>query len=197
MKIIAALTILFSILLSYRADAKISPVQLRCEYLINPSVIDVLNPRLSWVNVADEGEQGQRQTAWEITVAGTKENLLHGQSELWSSGKVLSNQSTNVYYAGEALMSRQDCWWRVRTWDKDGKISDWSQPAFWSMGLLKPEEWKAQWIGAPWQGEEAFTEACFGKSPTHASAGSPATQIVYCTERCHGSAGLCNGARFF
>ncbi len=162
MKIIAALTILFSILLSYRADAKISPVQLRCEYLINPSVIDVLNPRLSWVNVADEGEQGQRQTAWEITVAGTKENLLHGQSELWSSGKVLSNQSTNVYYAGEALMSRQDCWWRVRTWDKDGKISDWSQPAFWSMGLLKPEEWKAQWIGAPWQGEEALPRPVSG-----------------------------------
>ncbi len=35
-------------------------------------------------------------------------------------------------------------------------VSEWSEPAFWSMGLLSPEEWKASWIGAPWQGEDAL-----------------------------------------
>ena len=38
--------------------------------------------------------------------------------------------------------SRQDCWWQVRTWDKKGEVSEWSEPAFWSMGLLDPKEWK-------------------------------------------------------
>ena len=137
-------------------EAQISPTQLRCEYLDNPSVVDVPNPRLSWVNIANNGERGQAQTAWEIRVANSKEKLLNNQSDLWSSGKVASNQSTNVNYAGKTLLSRQDCWWQVRTWDKKGQASKWSEPAFWSMGILNANEWKAQWIGAPWQGEEAL-----------------------------------------
>ncbi len=31
-------------------------------------------------------------------------------------------------------------------WDKDGKASAWSEPATWTMGLLHPREWKAQYI---------------------------------------------------
>lgn len=27
------------------------------------------------------------------------------------------------------------------------------------MGLLNADEWKAQWIGAPWQGEEATAKS--------------------------------------
>ena len=38
------------------------------------------------------------------------------------------------------------CWWKVRAWDRDGHASDWSAPAIWSMGLLQPGDWQAQWI---------------------------------------------------
>jgi alpha-L-rhamnosidase len=158
MRIALILSILFAFALVPSLKAQISPTALRCEYLENPSVVDVLNPRLSWVNVVKEGERGQLQSAWEIRVASSKDKLLNNQSDLWSSGKVASNQSTNINYNGKPLLSRQDCWWQVRTWDKKGKASLWSEPAFWSMGLLKPEEWKAQWIGAPWQGEEALSK---------------------------------------
>lgn len=137
-------------------EAKITPTRLRCEYLENPQVIDVANPRLSWVNIADPGERDQAQTAMEIRVAGTKEKLTDGKADLWNSGKVISGKSQNIRYAGKPLLSRQDCWWQIRTWDKNGNVSEWSEPAFWGMGLLNPEEWKAQWIGAPWQGEEAL-----------------------------------------
>ena len=143
------------------AEAEIYPARLRCEYLGNPQVVDVQNPRLSWVNIAEEGDRGQVQTAWEIMVAGSKDKLFNNQADLWTSGKVVSNQCVNIYYRGKPLSSRQDCWWQVRTWDKDGKMSGWSEPAFWSMGLLKPEEWKARWIGAPWQGEEALPKPSF------------------------------------
>lgn len=138
------------------ARAQLTPAQLRCEYLENPSVIDVASPRLSWVNVAKDGDRGQAQTAWEVRVATSKEKLLKNEANLWASGKVVSEQSVNIIYAGKPLSSRQDCWWQVRTWDKKGKVSTWSDPAFWSMGLLNADEWKASWIGAPWQGEEAL-----------------------------------------
>ena len=156
MKTSFILNTLFLFFFSVSAMAQIAPTTLRCEYLENPPVVDVLNPRLSWVNVANERDRGQVQTAWEIRVASSKENLLNNRADFWSSGKVMSSQSTNNYYGGKALSSRQDCWWQVRTWDKKGRVSGWTEPASWSMGLLKPEEWKAQWIGAPWQGEEAL-----------------------------------------
>src|SRR5690606_10758189 len=136
-------------------DAQLLPTRLQCEYLENPSVVDVVNPRLSWVNVAKEGERGQVQTAREIQVASSREKLLAGEADLWASGKVASSQSFNVPYSGKTLTSRQDCWWRVRTWDKNGAVSEWSEPAFWSMGLLDARQWKAQWMCAAWHGDAA------------------------------------------
>jgi alpha-L-rhamnosidase len=116
-------------------------------------VVDVINPRLSWINITPGNDRGQIQTAWEIRVAGTREKLLAGSADLWNSGKTISDQSVNITYGGKTLTSRQDCWWQVRVWDNKGKASKWSEPAFWSMGLLKPDDWKGLWIGAPWQDE--------------------------------------------
>ena len=151
-------TFLILILLSSPAliDAKIKPVDLTCEYLKDPAVIDVTAPRLSWINIADEGERGQLQTAWEIRVAGSRDLLISGKADLWNSGKIVSDQSVNIRYNGKKLISRQECWWQVRVWDRKGKVSEWSLPAFWRMGLLNPGDWKAKWIGAPWQGEETL-----------------------------------------
>jgi alpha-L-rhamnosidase len=158
------LFILCLLLTTSLLQAGIKPVRLTCEYLQDPQVIDVLNPRLSWINIADENERGQIQTAWEIRVSVSREKLLTGDAGLWNSGKIKSNESVNITYNGITLTSRQDCWWQVRVWDRKGKVSDWSDPAFWSMGILKPEEWKAQWIGAPWQDESALPKPLAPKS---------------------------------
>ena len=141
------------LLLTINAWAKIKPVQLTCEYLKNPPVVDVPDPRLSWINVPEKGERGQLQTAWELRVAGNPDLLKSGTADLWNSGKIESVESVNIVYKGKPLRSRQDCWWQVRVWDRTGKVSDWSEPAIWSMGILDQDEWEAQWIGAPWQGE--------------------------------------------
>lgn len=139
---------------SLLANAKINPTQLTCEYLKNPSVVDVQQPRLAWINVAGDDERGQVQTAFQIRVATTKDKLQ--DPDLWDSKKVESNASTRVEYDGDKLVTRQDCWWQVRVWDKNGEVSEWSEPAFWHMGLLNVSDWQAKWIGAPWQGEEAL-----------------------------------------
>ncbi len=124
---------------------KLTPVELRCEYLHNPLGIDVVQPRLSWRLEADT--RGQKQTAYRILVASSAEKLKQGRGDLWDTGKITSDQSTQLNYSGKTLASHLQCFWKVRAWDVDGNSSDWSAPAHWSMGLLNPADWKAEWIG--------------------------------------------------
>jgi alpha-L-rhamnosidase len=120
---------------------------LRCEYLADPLGIDVTKPRLSWV--IESSRRGEMQAAYQVLVASTKAGLDKGQGDLWDSGRVSSDQSAFVEYAGSPLTSRQVCWWAVRVWDNKGGASAWSASASWEMGLLKPEDWSAKWIEAP------------------------------------------------
>jgi len=121
------------------------PKGLRTEYQVNPLGIDVKTPRLTWE--LNDARRGAVQTAYQVLVASSPENLKAGRGDLWDSGKVDSSQSHLVVYAGAPLTSRTQCWWKVRTWDKSGQPSMWSQPGYWSMGLLNPSDWTAKWIG--------------------------------------------------
>ena len=122
--------------------------QLRCEYLKDPLGIDAPQPRLSWILRADKAAaRGQAQSAYQILVAGNLNELAAGQGNLWNSGQVNSEQSIQVRYAGKAMTSGQQCFWKVRVWDDQGRLSAWSPPARWTMGLLNPSDWHATWIG--------------------------------------------------
>ena len=118
---------------------------LRCEQLENPAGIDSTQPRLSWTLESDR--RGERQTAYQILVASSESNLREDKGDLWDSGKVESNQSIQLSYAGKPLASSQECFWKVRVWDSEGKVSGWSRPALWTMGLLDARDWHAKWIG--------------------------------------------------
>jgi alpha-L-rhamnosidase len=135
--------------------SKVVPSRLRCEYLINPLGIDVIKPRLSWI--LESQERGQKQTAYQILVASSIENLYRDEGDLWDSGKVDSERSDHVEYRGEKLRSKQRCCWKVRVWDKDGALSVWSEPAMWSMGLLADQDWDdAKFVGADWNEGDAL-----------------------------------------
>ncbi|MEY4242480.1 MAG: hypothetical protein RLZZ245_65, partial [Verrucomicrobiota bacterium] len=131
--------------LNVRAADEVRAGELRCEQLVDPVGIDVTQPRLSW-QLASE-QRGAAQTAYEILVASSADKLAPGNADLWASGKVVSDQSLHVRYAGKPLASRQTCVWKVRIWDERGKVSAWSRPATWSLGLLQPDDWRGQWIG--------------------------------------------------
>jgi alpha-L-rhamnosidase len=119
--------------------------ELRCEHLDNPQGIDATQPRLSWI--LDSTERNVKQSAYQVLVASSQDNLAHGNGDLWDSGKVESDQSILVPYAGRPLISREACFWKVRVWDANGTASKWSKPALWTMGILNPDDWHAKWIG--------------------------------------------------
>ena len=117
---------------------------LRCEYLVNPLGIETPAPRLSWQ--IESTQRGQKQTAYRLLVASSEKQLSRQQGNLWDTGKIASDQTVNLGYAGKPLVSRQACFWKVQVWDRDGQASDWSSPATWTMGLLQSNDWTAQWI---------------------------------------------------
>lgn len=132
----------------------IRPALLRCEYLQEPLGIQEPAPRLSWI--VESSVRGQAQTAYRVLVASSEDLLKHEKGDLWDSEKVQSDDTIAVVYAGKALSSHQRCFWKVKVWDKDGQESAWSKAAQWSMGLLKAEDWKGQWIGFDRAREEAL-----------------------------------------
>ncbi len=135
------------------------PVALTCEHMTDPATVEAVAPKLSWINEpADPALKGLTQRAYRIQVACSERDLRRGGKLVWDTGTVASDKSYLIPYAGKSLQSGRDYWWRVRVTDGTGKVSDWSEPAKWGMGLLRPEEWKARWIGAPWQGERALPE---------------------------------------
>ena len=156
-----SLYILIFLGLSFSSFIGPAPIQvqvLRCEQLSDPSGIDARRPRLSWQ--IDGDQRDLRQIAYQLLVASSPENLQRDKGDLWNSGKVTSDQSCMIPYAGVPLKSRTACYWKVKVWTTAGE-SSWSQPARWSMGLLDQTDWKARWIGYdqgfPWDSVSKFS----------------------------------------
>jgi alpha-L-rhamnosidase len=131
-------------------DLVVMPTGLRCEYRVEPVGVDVREPRLSWKLVASPpGARGVRQSAYQILVASSPELLAKDKGDVWDSKKISSDDTVNVPFDGNPLVSRQELFWKVRVWAGGQKPSGWSEAAHWEMGLLNPEDWQAKWIDAP------------------------------------------------
>ena len=148
MKYITLLSlIIFAVAACHQPSPKPEAIDLKCEYLTNPIGISVTSPRLSWK--IKKGENGAAQTTYRI-MAATNEELLQGEkSDLWDSGKILSDSSIQITYKGKSLASGMNIKWKVMVWDEKCRSSDWSAVSTWEMGLLQPSDWQAKWIGAP------------------------------------------------
>ncbi|MDB6068815.1 MAG: Alfa-L-rhamnosidase [Pedosphaera sp.] len=144
MKPLTTILFLGVALLASVCSAKIEDRNLRCEYLVDPLGIDAASPRLSWIIISNR--RGEKQTAYRILVASSAKLLAKDTGDLWDSGRVVSDETSQIAYAGTPLISRQSCFWKVMTWDADGRPGDWSSIARWQMGLLEPADWNAKWI---------------------------------------------------
>ncbi len=119
-------------------------LDLKSEYQTDPIGIDV-SPRLSWR--VQSAKRGFLQAAYQVLVATSLEKLNEAGADVWNSGKVQSAQSLGITIGQRELQSRQRYYWKVRVWKNDREVSDWSDTAFFEMGLLSADDWKSAWIG--------------------------------------------------
>lgn len=62
------------------------------------------------------------------------------------SGKIETDASQWITYQGEPLKCNAPYYWKVKVYTNKGE-ANWSNPAFWSMGLFNEADWRGQWIG--------------------------------------------------
>ncbi|MFW5774305.1 MAG: family 78 glycoside hydrolase catalytic domain, partial [Tangfeifania sp.] len=127
-----------------KPESPASVTQLKCEFQENPLGIDRTNPLLQWK--MEDDRRGAGQTAYQVIVSGSLENAEQEDGDVWDSGQVSSDQSVHVRYDGPDLKATQKYFWRVRIWDQNDEVSEWSEPASWETGLMDETNWKANWI---------------------------------------------------
>ena len=66
---------------------------LKVEYTANPIGIDVEKPRFSWQMVAEDGQRGVYQSAWQIVVSDQEGKVS------WDSGKNEGSVSIGIEYS--------------------------------------------------------------------------------------------------
>ncbi len=133
--------------------AQVSVTDLKCEYLTNPEGVDMQDPRFFWKLTSDEEAQGQ--TAYQLLVATSTENLDENIGDAFDSKKVKTSHSTQIIYKGKTLESATQYYWKVKVWDKNKEASSWSETATFSTGLFAEKDWKeAQWIA--WRDQDEW-----------------------------------------
>src|SRR5512136_1525102 len=149
--VLIASTAIVPIVYSADGPGPLAPTSLRCEYLESPMGIDMAKPRFFWV--LGHTERGQVQSAYQILVS-TDPRANAG--DIWDSGKIASAKSVQVPFAGKALESGKTYFWKVKSWDREGRESPWSAVARFDTGLLNKNDWKGAWIGGKNQLRKEF-----------------------------------------
>lgn len=157
---------------------RLSPLRVTrmfCDHALNPVAVDQPNPVLGWTLASPRRDS--RQSAFRILVSRDERTLQRGSGDLWDSGKQMSENSTNVVYAGTPLTSGQRCYWQVRVWDEAGRPSAWSASGRWQIGLLDTTDWHARWISA--NAEETAAAPLFRREFSLPGRVTRATAYVY------------------
>jgi alpha-L-rhamnosidase len=126
------------------AATAVSVVQLKIDQQSTPLGFDNPTPEFSWI-ITDLGRCAS-QLAFEIVVADHPDKLAKTSGLAWQTGKVAGSQTFGIKYLGKPLASFTRYYWKVRIWDQQDRVSEWSQPAWFETSMMKASDWKAQWI---------------------------------------------------
>ncbi|PTY07506.1 alpha-L-rhamnosidase [Opitutaceae bacterium EW11] len=164
------LTAALALGLATGARGELRVTNLRCDWANAPLGIDSAPPHLAWS--LESLDRGAHQTAWQVQVASSPDLLRSDKPDRWDSGRVQSRAQFQIPYAGKTLGTGEQVFWRIRVWNENGTASGWSEPSNWTMGIVRPEDWRARWISDPTLLEKTRTKLGFSTPPV-SKADSP------------------------
>ncbi|WP_282055868.1 sulfatase-like hydrolase/transferase [Maribacter luteus] len=115
------------ILIQKNSDKYTSPpVDLTVELIREPSTdvkIFDLKPEFGWTVPLESNFQ----SAYQILVASSKSGIDNNNGDIWDSQRVASGKSTNVEYEGKPLEIGKTYYWKVRIWDDENRLVNYSE----------------------------------------------------------------------
>jgi alpha-L-rhamnosidase len=79
-------------------------------------------------------EQSRPQSAYQILVASTEENIRRNIGDIWNSGRIDSEQQEKIQHQGAKLNTGNDYYWKVRVWDKDNRLTEYCDARQFTIG---------------------------------------------------------------
>lgn len=108
----------------YRDPYSGVPSGLMVDYVREPATVRLPNktPGFSWVVPAE----AKAQVAYQVLVASSQTAIDNNRGDAWNSGQVPGANAANIQYAGSPLVSGKQYFWKVRIWDADNRLSEYS-----------------------------------------------------------------------
>ncbi len=131
-----------------------APIGLLTNDLENP--LNVEDVTFGWL--INDTDYNEAQTAYQIVVTDEITN-----TSVWDSGKVALSEQAYIAYGGNALEDGRPYSWKVKTWDKDGAESPYSESVYFATGI-KNDNWNASWISSGETGANHYWYARYEKS---------------------------------
>lgn len=100
------------------------PFGLTVELIREPKFTKIIDskPEFGWMIP----EEAVTQKAYQVLLASTRENIDNNIGDIWDSGRVPGSQSANVEPDCDPLEENQTYFWKVRIYDKDNRLSEYS-----------------------------------------------------------------------
>jgi arylsulfatase A-like enzyme len=169
------------------------PSGLTVEFIREPRFTKIIDskPEFSWI----VPEEAVIQKGYQILVSSSKEKIDNNTGDVWNSGNVRSSQSTNIELGSEPLKSNTNYFWKVRVFDKDNRLSEYSYPQQFTTGefgdkltshnwfqieKIKPVDFK---INAEGNYFADFGKDAFGTLEINYSAKKPETLTIRLGEK--------------
>src|SRR5690554_3194760 len=115
---------------------------IRVDNVENPLAVNSESPRFGWQLQSSENDL--LQTAYQVEIYSDTKN----KSEMiWDSGKIDSEKSQGVKLDIDKLKPGVKYLWRVRVWDNNERLSEWSEMGSFRLAPVDIEN-GSNWIGA-------------------------------------------------
>ncbi len=113
------------------------PEGLTVEYIRKPALANIIDPKpeFAWEVPAEAGYQ----KAYQVLVSSSKENIDKNIGDMWDTGQVRSDQSINIEYKGRPLAEQSKYYWKVRLFDRNNRLTEYSDPQMFRTGKFGDE----------------------------------------------------------
>ncbi len=118
----------------YRDPYSGIPSGLSVEYIRQPAQVAIKDPSPEYAWLVPQ--EAVVQKAYQILVASSKSQIDQNSGDVWDSGQVRKNSNSNITHQGTPLQPGQTYYWKVRIWDQDNRLSEYSVVQSFDVGSM-------------------------------------------------------------